>query len=207
MALYDQAAQWLQQAMDVNAQLTAAKTLVREAPQRIGTIRDSLESPVQEMSEIEDLISTGNQGQIESVLTLEQTALQQARETHRKQSDELSRLLVGSKRLSEEIASRTTILKKIEADLETLPTDEKPTMLQALTLVLQSRRMLRQAELELFKLRLDNHDLLTNLAQAERDFASAEISERQIRLDSLLQAAQQLPRGTVQAGASGGGGT
>jgi potassium efflux system protein len=99
---------------------------------------------------------------------------------------------VGSKEINEEITARLKTLDQIEADLRNVATDDPPTLVQARTLVLKTRRMLRQSELALFRLRLENQELLTNLAQAERDLAAAEIIAHQTRLDALNQALQRL---------------
>ncbi len=192
LALYDQATQWLRQALQTQTQFTQLETLVREAPQRIEAIRAGKASPLKAMSELTEALSDGALEAIEPALYEEQEALQHARDMRRKQADELARLLVGSKALSEEIANRKKVLDEIDSDLDAPSADESPSIAQARTLVLKTRQMLRKVELEQFKLRLTNLDLLTNLAQAERDHASAEINQRQKRLEILRETTQKL---------------
>ncbi len=192
LELLDQAAQWLQQATQTKLQLAQLQALMREAPQRIEAIRTGKARSEWEMNHLETLLTSDSLEQTEQALLQEQAALQLARETQRKQADELARLLVSSKGLSEEAASRTKTLERIETDLQTATTEESSVFVQARILVLKTRRMLRQTELAMFKLRINSHDILTNLAQAERDHAAAEITARQKRLESLRQTAQKL---------------
>lgn len=192
LAMYDQAAQSLQQTEDTRVQLAELEALVRRAPQRIEDIRSGKTQSTRKQSELNSVLASGNLDAVELALSREQLAMQQAREVQRKYEDELARLLIGSKGLSEEIAARMRTLDQIDSDLVAPASDEHPALIQARSMTLQSRRMLRQAELNQLKLRLGSHDLLTNLAQAERDLASAEIVDRQKRLDSLSLTAQRL---------------
>ncbi|MCB1881156.1 MAG: mechanosensitive ion channel [Gammaproteobacteria bacterium] len=192
LAMYDQAAQSLQQTEDTRVQLVKLEAMVRQAPKRIEEIRSGKIQSSNKQSELNSVLVSGNLDAVELALSREQLAMQQAREVQRKYEDELARLLIGSKGLSEEIAARMKTLDQIDSDLLASASDEPPTLIQARSMTLQSRRMLRQAELEQLKLRLGSHDLLTNLAQAERDLALAEIVDRQKRLDSLTLAAQRL---------------
>ena len=184
LAMYDQAAQSLQQTEDTRVQLVKLEAMVRQAPKRIEEIRSGKIQSSNKRSELNSVLVSGNLDAVELALSREQLAMQQAREVQRKYEDELARLLIGSKGLSEEIAARMKTLDQIDSDLLASASDEPPTLIQARSMTLQSRRMLRQAELEQLKLRLGSHDLLTNLAQAERDLALAEIVDRQKRLDN-----------------------
>jgi len=188
--LFEQAAQWLRQLEESQADLARLRTLVSEAPERIESIRTGRVAAAGELSDVEAVLQEGTPEALERALANEQLAIQQARETHKTQEGELSRLLVGSKVLSEEIATRSAALEQIDKELQAAPTDDPASLLQAQNLMLESRRQLRQSELELFKLRLGNHELLTNLAQAERDLAAAEIAQRKERLGVLGRAAQ-----------------
>ena len=192
LGMYDQAAQWLQQAVEAKAQLTQLESLVNLAPQKIEEIRNGKARAAHKRAEVEPIVASASLESIELALSGEQLALQQAREAQRKHEDELARLLVGSKGLSEEIGARMKALEQIESDLKAPAVDEPAPLAQARQLMLQSRRTLRQAELSQLKLRLGSHDLLTNLAQAERDLSSAEVVELQKRVDTLSQAAQKL---------------
>ncbi len=190
--LYDQAAKWLQQAVEARENLAQLEALVREAPRRIESTRNGTAKTAGEMPDIEAIVAEGSLERIELALTQEQLALHQAREARKKQADELARLLVGSKGLSEEISERIKAIDQNGADLQAPAVDEPPALAQARALLPKTRRMLRQTELDLLKLRLGSQDLLTNLAQVERDLAAAEIAERQSRLDVLDQTTQKL---------------
>jgi len=192
LSMYDQAAQWLQRAIDTKALFAQLKTRVRQAPQRIEEIRSGKARILKKGPEIDSVLASGSLDAIKLALSSEQLAMQHARDNQKKYEDELARLLVGSKGLSEEIAAQTEAMEKIERDLLTPLADEPSSLLQARTLTLQSRRILRQAELNRLTLRLGSHDLLTNLTQAERDLVSSEIVDRQKRLDSLSESTQRL---------------
>ncbi len=198
LELYDQALKWLQQTTETQAQLAQLEALVSQAPQRIEAIRAGKAQSVREMHDTEAVLASGNLEQIELALNQEQLALQLARENKSKQTDELTRLLVGSKGLSEEISALMKTLEQIDADLQAPATNEPSALLQARILVLRARRMLRQTEIRLLKQRLGSHDLLTNLAQAERDLAASETTERQTRFELLSQAAQRLREGRAR---------
>jgi small-conductance mechanosensitive channel len=192
LELYDQASQWLQQALETRAQLSQLEVVVNEAPQRIEAILANKAKRTLELPALDPILVAGEAEKIDLALTQEQVALRQATEAQRALSDELDVLLLGGKALSEEIGTRIDALEQIDADLQT-PAAEAPSPLhQARTALFKARRMFRQAELELFKLRLGSRDLLINLTQAERDFTRTQISERQKRLDALSEAAQAL---------------
>jgi potassium efflux system protein len=191
LELYDQAADWLRQAEELKTRLARLDTLLHEAPKRIDAVRSGKVEPLPDADDINGLLAEASLERIELAQTHEQMALQQARDTRRRQADELSQLLVSGKGLNEEIASKIDALQRIDADLVVPAADEPEALQQARTMVLQARRMLRQSELDHLKLRLGSQDLLTNLAQAERDTAAAEIAQRERRVDMLNQALQQ----------------
>jgi potassium efflux system protein len=197
LELYDQAAKWLQQGVQAQSQLAQFVQLVEEAPQRIEAIRSGKRQSSEEMPDIEAALSHHDLAQVELALNQEQLLLNRAREANKRYTDELTQLLVGSKGLTEEIASLTRTIEQIDADLKAPVNAEPPALLEARELVLTARRKLRQADLDRLRLRLANHDLLSNLLQAERDLASAEIVQHQVRLDTLNAAAQRLS--TTQA--------
>ncbi|MCP5417533.1 MAG: mechanosensitive ion channel [Chromatiaceae bacterium] len=192
LGMFDQATQWLQQASETKSQLAQLEALIRQAPKRIEKIRNNTAYTLRKVAEVESLLASSNLDAIKLAISSEQLALQQARENQRKHENELARLLVGSKGLSEEIAARRKLLDQIDADLLVPTGDEPYPLILGRNLMLQSRRMLRQAELDLLKLRFGNHDLLTQLTQAERDLAALEVADRQQHLDKLTAAAQRL---------------
>ncbi len=180
--LYDQAIQWLQDADDSKAQLERLSGLIRGAPERIDAIRSGELPAAKGMDNLQAILQDQAPARLELALTQEEVALQQARDSLRRHEDELARLLDGSKQLNEEIATKVQTLEEIDTDLKLKNGSEPPALSSARASVLQTRRLLRQNELERLTLRLGSHDLLTNLAQAERDAAATEIAERQRRL-------------------------
>jgi potassium efflux system protein len=189
--LFDQASKGLQQAKEAKAQLLQLKTQIEQAPQKIAAIRtDQTPALASPLPDLQPVLTGGNLDQLEFAVSSEQLALQQARDAYQRQLDELARLLVGSKGFSEEIAARQKTLEQITSDLQTSSADEQNALSQARALMLKNRQALRQTELETLQLRLGNHDLLTNLAQAERDLLQSEIATRQERLNILSSAAQ-----------------
>ncbi len=192
LELYDQALKWLQEASEARNRLTTLQTQLKTAPKRIEALRGGAAGVLAGEAELQSALTEGELRRIEPMLAQEDILLQQARDTHRTQADELAALLVGTKGLTEEIAAKLRILEKIGDDLRAAPGDEPPAISTARVAVLQARRLLRQSELDWLKLRLGNLDLLTQLAQAERDAAAAEVAGHQRRLATLTEAAQRL---------------
>lgn len=192
LALYDQVSQWLQQLDDARSQLAGFEKKLQEAPQRIEAIRKGTVRPPKDEYDIDRLLKGNNPEPIAQALLQEQLALQSLRDSQGRYADELARLLVGSKDLREAITAKSKLLDQINTDLQGAASNEPKPMDQARMLVLKARRALRQSETELLQLRLGNQDLLTNLAQAERDYAATEIARRQERVDKLTRAAQAL---------------
>ncbi|HRP98472.1 MAG TPA: mechanosensitive ion channel, partial [Rhodocyclaceae bacterium] len=83
--------------------------------------------------------------------------------------------------------------------VRTSPADEPPQTARARTHNLEVRRLLREAQIELLRKSLANHGLLTNLAQAERDYWSARLAALRPQLDELKSAAQQKREARAQA--------
>ncbi len=192
LEFYDQTSKWLQQITESRQQLSQFQELVEAAPRRIEAIRTGKAQHLREMPDIGPVLTSDNLERIELALTQEGLALQLARDAYRQHADELAGLLVGSKGLSEDIVTRSKTLEQIEADIQALPTNDPAALRQAHILMLKARWKLGQSELDLLKLRLGSHDLLTNLAQTEKDMAAVEITDRQHRLDALSEVAQKL---------------
>ena len=168
------------------------EALLKEAPRRLEEIRAQLANPPKDDPLRLSDAAASNLERIELAVSQEELELVERRNALKKQEDELSRLLVGAKGLSEDIASRTRTIEQIDMDLKAQVTDEAAAVTQARVLALTARRLLRGSELDTLKLRLGSLDLLTNLAQADRDRTAAEVTRRQPRLDALKQLAQRL---------------
>ena len=192
LELYTQAEQSIAQTSEAHRQLAQLKTLIDGAPQRITAIRDAVKQPDRGMKNIEPALASDSLDDIEQAVAEEELALQKARDAQKRYADELARLLVGSKGVSEEIAQKLKSIDQLTADLRTAEAEKPGSLQTAKTLMLKNRQAQRRAELELLQFRLGNHEILTNLAQAERDFVAVEINERQARLDTLSKATERL---------------
>lgn len=189
LELYDQASKWLHQTAAVQGDVQRLKTQVRDAPARIDAIRAELAAPPPVDSEPPPVTATLNE--VELALSQANLELNHLRDRLKDKEHELSGLLVGAKSLGEDIADRSASLERIDQDLASRP-EETPALSQARTLALESRKKLRQTEIELFKLRLGSLNLLTNLAQAERDQLASQLNARQPRLSALQERAKNL---------------
>ena len=192
LELLDQAAKWFQEAAAAKAELARVQARVADAPRRIEKIRKQLASPPKDEPLAQAAVRASDLEKIELAVSQEDLELAKKRNALKQQEDELSRLLVGAKSLSEDIAARTKSIEGIDSDLKSQIAEESTALSQARVLALKARRLLRGSELDAFQLRLGSLNLLTNLVQAERDLTAAEVARRQPRLDSLKQVAQQL---------------
>ncbi len=106
LELFDQAADWLRQAEELKTRLARLDSLLHEAPKRIDAVRSGTVEPLPDADDINGLLAEASLERIELAQTHEQTALQQARDTRRRQADELSQLLVSGKGLAHAASKR-----------------------------------------------------------------------------------------------------
>ncbi len=191
LKLYDDAGNWLTEADKVKAELTVLKAQVEGAPARIEELRATFASGVGPQVPGEEAIKGMSLEQLELAVIEESTALARDKEALKQQKDLLAQLLVSAKGLSVDIADRNNALQRIARNLNTPIPNESGAMTQARTLALRARSVLRQAELDLLKLRLGSINTLTSLAQAERDLLEAQIAAREPRLTVLKEQAQE----------------
>jgi len=191
LALYDQAGNWLTEAGRVKEEFATLKAQVDGAPARIEMLRAALLTGVAQRVSSELKIEDMSLEQLELAVIEETAALSRDKDELKRQRDTLAQLLVGAKGLSVDIADRTRALENIDRDLNTPVPNEAAAMTQARTLALRARSLLRQAELELLRLRLASINTLTGLAQAERDLLEARIAAREPRLTALKEQAQE----------------
>ena len=189
--MLDQAADWLQQAQMVRDERQQLEQTIKQAPQEIETLRQQ-SSPGNQRSQLDAFIEQASLNDLELRISQDELALTQAREQQKQQLDTLSKLLVGSQQINEQINEHSKTLPQIEQEISNLPAGEPKALSQARTLSLKSRYQLRQAELDLNRLKLGNLSLLTNLAQARRDSSANRISRLQDTLDRLSSAASAL---------------
>jgi potassium efflux system protein len=201
LEFYDQATKWLQETDAVKASGAQLDQLIQEAPGRIGEIDRRLKAVGDGGGTLDEAIQDASLSieQLDFRISEQELALSRLRDSLHGREEDLSRLLVGSKELNEDIAIRQKHLDQISHDLAAAPADEPPQWLEAKNLTLKVRRALRQAELELFRKRLANQTLLTNLMQAEKDLLAVRIAHAQETLEKLRERAQTMREDAAKA--------
>lgn len=191
--LYEQIIQAKTQAIQVRADYLELKTRVKSVPERLDKIRKQLAKPPESYNPIEKLPKKANIDEVGSLLRQEEEKFEILKGSLKKYTDELTQLLDAAPKRSEMIADRNSRLERINADLKTPPApDESPVLTAARQEALRARKDLRTVELELYRLQMDNQELLTRLATAERDLAARESNHLLPGLEALRAAAQQL---------------
>ncbi|MCP3867401.1 MAG: mechanosensitive ion channel [Gammaproteobacteria bacterium] len=189
---YDQALTWLEETTRVKQEFARLVAKVKGAPERIEELRVDIADTTRPDAAVLQEVSRLSQDQLDLAIIEQTYRLTQSKEELKKQQDALTQLLVGAKGLSEDIAARNSSLERIAVDLETPVPDESQALTQARILALKARRMLRQNELDLLKLKLGSTNTLTSLAQAERDALEGAISRKEPRLAALKERAQEV---------------
>ena len=197
--LYDQALNTHVAANEIHTRIKTLNDKIAAAPKRVEQIRKLMEKPLAAYSPVKKLPKKAEINEIETLLRQEEKAFDLLREALKQHTDELTRQLTVTTTLSQESADRSSRLERIESDLKTPAPPGEPTALtEARYDALLARKKLRQTELDLYRLQLDNNALLTSLAMAERDLAVRESNHRLPGLEALRNAAQQL-RETIAA--------
>jgi potassium-dependent mechanosensitive channel len=187
--LLDQALNWLRESKKTQSEISLLNKTIKNAPQEIKKLRSSISKAETPNKDIERVIERSELVEIERTISQEGLKLDQAREKQKQQLETLSKLLVGSQQLNNKISEHSRILNKLETDSGSLPNDEPKPLTQAKEALLQSKKQLHQSEIELLKLRLGSQNLLTNLAQAQRDATATQINQLQTTLEQLNNAA------------------
>ncbi len=190
--LLNQADNWLRQANKVRGEITRLEKLIQDAPQRIQDLRTDMNRTTDLDESLEGFIQSSDLATLEVRISKEELNLVQARDDQETQLDELATLLAGSRQINTEISARSEALAQIRSDIETLPQNELKQIRQARLMSLMAREALREAEFDLLTLRLGNLSLLTNLTQVQRDANIAHISQLQVSLKRLNQAAAEI---------------
>lgn len=190
--LLDQAANSLQESQTFNNELTRLKELLNNADRRIADIQQQLTSPAKDEAAIAKLLAAPDLDQLNVKISQYEVTLVQTRDQLKIHEAELTRLLVGSKGLLEQVSQNLKTVEDIDRDLQTQSTNEASIAAQARLLALNARKQLRLMENTVYKLRIGNMDRLTNLIQAERDLKHQEINILQSNIEKLKLAAQQV---------------
>lgn len=189
--LYDQSIQRLNELQTVREQSAALDETLNDGPQRMEELRALRSTPVPAAAPDSAVVEAATLEELEQWIAELEHELGEGRNTLKRFEDQLGRLLTGTASLNENIANRTAALEQIERDRAATPPDQPVSAAHARLSNLEVRRALREAELALFRKSLGNHGLLTNLAQAERDYWGARIAAMQPKLDELRQVAQR----------------
>jgi potassium efflux system protein len=191
LEMYDRTINWIQAAESVRKESNQLKKTVRQAPELIEQLQREAATRV-DHSDLDKLIADADLSTLELRISQEEINLAQARQGLKQHLESLAKLLVGSKQINEQINEHTKSLSQIQQEIGEPPSGEPKSLSRARTTSLQSRYLLRQAELDLLKLRLGNQSLLTDLAQAQRDTDSNRITRLQTDLEQLNAAAAKL---------------
>ena len=195
---YGQAITARTQTNEIRTKLAQLRSLIAAAPKRIDKIHKLMAKPLKAYDPLKKIPKNASADEIESLLRQEEEAFNALREALKKHTDDLTLQLNIATTISQESADRTSKLRQIESDLKTPPPPGETTAItDARREALLARKGLREAELELYKQQLDNHELLTSLSMAERDLAAREDNHRLPGLEALRSASQQLREATA----------
>nr|VFJ45722.1 MAG: potassium efflux system protein [Candidatus Kentron sp. DK] len=191
---YAKAEQWLREATVAAAERARLAETVRTGPERVRKLRARSAEPSGEDSDkkIRALVASADLPRLEAAVREEQAILVEARKTYDRQVNILSDLTLGTRDISQEIDDKKAALEKIAAELNGLATEEPSPFSRARQVALKARKMLYREELSLLGLRQDNHNLLVELAQRERDQAQAQGARQGTRINALDKAAGAL---------------
>ncbi len=189
--MYDQAATWLQLAESAREERRQLEATVKLAPKLIEELQQEAARSV-DQGKLRRFITRADLPTLELRITQDELNLNQTRERQKQHLESLTKLLVGSKQINEQIDERSKTLLQIQNEIDNPPAAEPGNLSRARSFSLKGRYLLRQAELELLKLKLGNLSLLTDLAQARRDSTANQISRLQTDLELLNAAAVKL---------------
>ena len=196
--LYEQAMTRHREAQNVREQSAALDEALRTAPQRIETLNGRLFTLQADMSAMVEDLGSATLEETETWLASQQQALVRARDSLRQHEDELSRLLASGNSLIELISTRTATLDQYEREMAASIPDESDLARQARLHNLEASHTLRRIERAYYRKRAANQGLLTNLAQAEREYWNAYIAALRPFIDEMEGRAQQMREAQAQ---------
>jgi len=191
--LYEQAIQARTQADKLLTDYQALKSRVEAAPNRLNKLRKQLAKEPSPYDPVSQLSKRAGIDEVGSLLRQEEVQYEAYKASIKIEENTLARLLDGVAHRSKVMANLTGRLENLDADLKAAPaSDELPALTTARREALLARKGLRMIELDFYRLQMDNHELLTSLAVAERDFATRESSRLLPGLEALRGVAQKL---------------
>ena len=192
LELYDQAILRLNEAQKVRGRSEALEKALRSAPQRIEELNRRLFTLGTDTSETAETLESAELDEVEAWLVTKQQALDRARERRRQFEEELSRLLAGSSQLAQQISQRTAALDEYEHQMAVFIPDEPELARQARLHSLEASAVLLSNERAYDLTHVANQGLLTELAQAEREYWNAHIAVLRPLIDQMEGRAQEM---------------
>nr|VFK39513.1 MAG: potassium efflux system protein [Candidatus Kentron sp. SD]VFK44676.1 MAG: potassium efflux system protein [Candidatus Kentron sp. SD] len=194
LEFYAQAEKWLREANAAKAEKARLMAVAREGPKKIKKLRARMEEFSRNKTDDPNALAPNRDPDgMGAAIKEEEAALTEAREARRQQMDILSELTVGAKNSSTEISANRKTMERISEDLNALASADDPIRVsEARGISLKTHRILIREKIAVSTLRQENHSLLVDLAQLERDMAEARIARCQARLDRLREAAGDL---------------
>ena len=195
---YDQAILRLDEAQKVRGRSEELEKTLRSAPQRIEELNRRLFTLGTETSEMAKSLESAELDEVEVWLVTQQQALSRARERVRQFEEELSRLLAGTSQLAQQISVRTAALNEYEREMAVFIPDEPELARQARLHSLEASVVLLSNERAYDRINVANQGLLTQLAQAEREYWDAYIAVLRPLIDAMVGRAQQMREAQAQ---------
>ena len=115
LEMLTQTSNWLQQADNLRDDMKQLEDKVRNAPKRIAELQRKTNGNGQP-DKIEAFIQKADLPSLELRISQDGLALSQAREQQKQQLDELSKMLVGSKQINDQIDDHSKTLAQIKQD-------------------------------------------------------------------------------------------
>ncbi|KOR31015.1 hypothetical protein TI04_02990, partial [Achromatium sp. WMS2] len=202
LELYEQIQAGVKKITTLQAQASTLDNQILNAPQRIAEIKQALRN-IKPPTELDiPAAALKNLEQIELFINQQNVNLAENKENLRLKENQLSELLVGSRNLTADLASKIRALEQLDKEITASGTSvgETTALQQANTWALQIRRQVLSLEIDILKKRLGSI-LLTELTQNERDLLAAKITQTEQFL-VLLKGKEQLLQSIQAAVAS-----
>lgn len=179
LGVLDQAQQLLAQSQDLQTRLAALRNTIASSKQRIEQLQHAQPEPALKAEALQEKTTDA----LKQLLTARQTALERAKRDLSEQEAALTSYLAAAKNGGSELAqARSELDQLVSQDNLAKPEAVQQSPQQLLKHV---RQQWLDSRIRWLQLRQDNLDLLTRLAQAERDAAAAQVQRLQQDVDLL----------------------
>ena len=190
----DQALNWMSQSDTARESLIRLQKRIDDAPNLMDKLRIQHTKLLQpaEKRKTTSKPSTTDITELELKLSNNEIELSQIKTDFKAAQEHLNKLLLGSNKLNQEISVRNSRISQISSDMALHEKGEISSINRSQALAIKARLYLRTTENQHAKLKLANLNLLTALAQAERDLLEGKSSNLQGAVDELKPLIQQL---------------